>query len=80
MLVNAQATSEVKMDEEESEGLSCVSAGTLWRTCVTERPLLRGRSASQRIFSTFMILWYEWETDCLNTGKFVQLTMFLISE
>lgn len=37
-------------------------------------------SASQRIFSTFMILWYEWETVCPNTGKFVQMTMWVISE
>lgn len=38
VLVNAQAASEDKEDEEESEGLSCVSAGTLWRMCVTEKP------------------------------------------
>lgn len=27
-----------------------------------------------------MILWYEWETVCPNTGKFAQMTMWVISE
>lgn len=38
MLVNAQAASEEEEDQEECEGLPCVSAGTLWQMCVTEIP------------------------------------------
>lgn len=38
MLVNAQGASEDKEKDREFEVLSCVSAGTLWQMCATERP------------------------------------------